>query len=185
MLDITKIEQLVKVTLRLIRMCVTSGKNKIMNYFKDSSFKWRSMMILLATFALVSFRVRPGGESFSVYVNDKMILQHYFGYDKDIKALNLSNTSPNDQLRIHYNECGKIGTDRKISLTDKTDKLIKSWSFADIGENASPYMTVKVKELSGAIGNNQSVKLYYFSKEIANGRLLASVVTDDGPKASR
>jgi hypothetical protein len=155
-----------------------------MNYF-ITKLRLGSIMILLVTIAFLSFRERPGGESFTAYVNDKMVLQHYFGYDKNIKTLNLSNTSPNDQLRMHYNHCGKIGTDRKISLVNKNEKVIKSWTFANTQEDTSPYMTVKMKNLTAAIGQSEPVKLYYFSSEISEGRLLATVLIDDGAKASR
>jgi hypothetical protein len=148
--------------------------------------KKRVAVKLLAPIGLVvllsAFSGRMGGDSFTIYLNNRLVLQQYVTREEGTKNLQLDQRDYNDQLIINYNHCGQVGTDRTIVLKDGQNKLLKEWRFADaagtspVGLNAA--MTCKVKDifdLQKANGNDR-VNLYYSSKQLPNGRLLASLI---------
>jgi hypothetical protein len=80
---------------------------------------------------LLSFSPNFGGEGFEIYLNGKMVLQHY-GKDMDnVKTLQLNSASPNDKLTISYYHCGRVGKNRIVTIKDGQDNVIKVWRFKD------------------------------------------------------
>jgi hypothetical protein len=124
---------------------------------------------------LLSFTSNVGGEGFEISLNGKVVLQQ-FGKDMDeVKTLQLTAASPNDQLSIRYHHCGKVGKNRIVTIKDGQDKLLKEFKFKDV---QTPYgeMSCKVQDLLRLKkGNNTVLKLYYSSSELPNGRQLATV----------
>jgi hypothetical protein len=86
--------------------------------------------------------------------------------------------SANDVLRVHYNHCGKIGKSKTLSIKDAQNKTLKTWQFADDEEQ---FMTCKVNEVIALQKRNSGARLnlYYASKEIPDGKLLAAIVSGD------
>ena len=134
--------------------------------------------ILLAAFCttLFSFSMNKGGDSFEVYLNGKMVFQQYVSMHQGVKSLQLNQSLYNDEVTVYYNHCGKTGTDRTITIRDTQNKILKAWRFPN--EAATPSaMNCKVKEILNLQKNNSgSLQLYYASREIPEGRLLATLI---------
>jgi len=150
--------------------------------------KKRAATKLLAPIGLVvllsAFSPRMGSHSFTIYLNNRLMVQQYVAMAREegTKTLQLEQRDYNDQLIINYNQCGQVGTDRTIVLKDGQNRLLKEWHYTDAaGANpvsANAAMTCKVKDifdLQKANGNDR-VNLYYSSKQVPNAVLLASLI---------
>lgn len=124
---------------------------------------------------LFSFSPRPGGEGFEIYLNNKVVLQQYGNEMNTVKSLQLNQSSANDQLTIKYHHCGRIGKNRVVTIRDGQNKVLKEWRFEDVSVPVAG-MTCNVKDIFNLNkGMTGTIKLYYSSSELPNGRLLASV----------
>jgi hypothetical protein len=141
---------------------------------------------MLCVSALFSFSEKVGGDSYSIHLNDKMILQHYVHSNKEVKPISISESAINDVLSVRYSHCGKIGTSRTLAVTDEQNKVLKQVHFPDASGETALSMTVKVKDiLALRKGNaNKRVNLFYSAKELESGKVLATLVLTDETKAS-
>jgi hypothetical protein len=145
----------------------------------------RSLVLVALCAILFSFTEKLGGDSYTIYLNDRLLLKEYVHDIKNVKSISLSESSANDVLKINYSHCGKIGVARNISIKDAQNKILKTWTFQDVEGNALPTMSFKVKEIV-ALQKNKGTKLnlVYSSKELPGGRLLAAIEIPDDTKAS-
>ena len=131
---------------------------------------------LLALFATMSsFSGSFGGDSYRIYVNNKLVMEEYVHNQKSVKKLQLDQRSQNDQVSVYYSHCGKVGHARNLAIKDEKSKVLKQWSFTDVNSSEAP-MTCKAKDIIGLqkdAGNN--LGLYYSAKEMPAGKLLATV----------
>jgi hypothetical protein len=133
------------------------------------------LLALAASFMTLSaFTGNMGGDSFTIYLNDKLLLKEYVYGAQGIKNLQLDQRSYNDQLNIYYNHCGQTGTDRSIILKDGQNRILKEWHFPD-ATGANTAMTCRVKDILDLQKGGGAINLYYTSRELRNGRLLASI----------
>ena len=135
-----------------------------------------ALCIVCAT--LFSFTKPFGGEGFEIYLNNKLVLQHYGTPTKIVKNLQLDESSYNDQLTIKYHHCGRVGKNRTITLKDEKNNVLKQWSFANAND-ATNAMTCKVKDIIDLQKKNGSttINLFYSSSELPDGRLLAALTS--------
>lgn len=144
-----------------------------------------SLMLIALSAVLFSFSPRPGGDSFSISVNKKLLFQQFVHADKSIKAVSLTEAMGNDVLSVRYSHCGVNGKDRSITIKDVSDKVLKQWHFADIAEKSEGEMNCKVKEILAISKTNKGkLSLVYSSRELPEGRTLAAIETPDEVKAS-
>lgn len=136
-----------------------------------SRLSWITLIL-----ALSSFTVRLGGESYTIHLNNKLVAEHYLTSRAVTPSVALNQAEGNDKLSIYYNECGRIGKERKLTIKDDNDKVLKTWSFTNASGEHTP-MICKVKDILAVKqkGDN-SVRLYYTSKEVASERFLATLV---------
>ena len=135
-------------------------------------------LALVAVFtALFSFSHKPGGEGFEIYLNNKVILQQYGSDMNQVKSLQLNQASPDDKLTIKYHHCGRIGKNRVVTIKDGQNNVLKEFRYADAATPVAA-MSVPVKDmLNLKKGSSPTLKLYYSSSELPNGRMLASITT--------
>lgn len=143
------------------------------------SFVVTGLMIVFSS-VLFSFTTSPGGDSFTIYLNNKLILQQYVHADKSVKTLSLSDANPNDELRVNYSHCGTVGKKRVLTIKNQQNKILKQFSFAD-GNNS---MVCKVKDIPGLTKNSGELSLVYSSAEMPAGHVLASLVMEKGNKTT-
>ena len=139
---------------------------------------WVGITCLTLILTLSSFLVRRGGDSYTISINGKQVIQHYLFSKEPLPSLPLDPTIE-DQITVYYSECGKIGTNRKLSVRNEKNQVLKEWSFANVTSEHLP-MTVNSKDLAfqGNIG------LYYTSNEVTNPRKLVTLVVNSA-SASR
>lgn len=131
-------------------------------------------LLLAASITLFSFTTRWGGDSFTIRLNDKLIVKQYVYADKTIKAIELKESNLNDELRISYSHCGVVGKSRTITVKDQKDRVLKVWNFSD----AQASMTCKVKDILRLEKEDISLRLFYSSAEMPKGHVLASIETN-------
>ena len=128
--------------------------------------------------ALFSFSVKPGSDSFTIYLNNKLMIQQYVTRDEAVKNLVLNESYSDDLLNINYSHCGKTGSGRTISFMDHQKKVLKKWNFSDDSGEA---VSVKVGDVLALqkMSKNNSLKLVYASNELPEGRTLAVILASD------
>jgi hypothetical protein len=141
-------------------------------------------LFLVLCAALFSFSKRTGGDTFAIYLNNKVLLEERVLPEAAVKSLTLSPGDFNGTLKVHYSHCGQIGINRSLSIKDSDNKVLKTWDFRD---SSSPLIDVDVKELYALKNDprNQRFQLLYSSKEIPKGKVLAAIILPDDTKASR
>jgi hypothetical protein len=124
-----------------------------------------------------SFTAKPGGEGFEIYLDSKLLLQRFGNELNTVQNLSFDQRSWTGQLSIKYHHCGRVGKNRYVALKDAQNNLLKEWRFEDVKE---PYAAMKfsVKDIIALQKGSRAttVKLYYSSSELPNGRMLASIV---------
>jgi hypothetical protein len=141
-----------------------------------------SLMLIPLSAILFSFAPAPGGDSFTIYLNDKLLVQQYVHADKSVKTISLYSVNANDELKVNYSHCGKIGTGRRIVFKDQSKQLKEVW-FRDVTGDALPTMTYKVKDIL-ALQKTGKINLVYISSEIPEGKILATLSLNGDERAS-
>jgi hypothetical protein len=137
----------------------------------------KTLALLAVCATLFSFSAYRGSHSFKVYLNDKMILEQYVSMKEGAKTFELGKANYNDKLSVYYNECGQVGKGRSIAIKDENNKTLKEWKFAD-ANSITPDMSCKVGEILDLQKNKSGkLQLFYSSKEVPNGQLLAAIAT--------
>jgi len=141
-------------------------------------------LLVLACATLFSFTKLPGGDSFQVYLNGKLVLDKALYKNKDIQSLELVQATLNDKVEIYYSHCGQTGTQRSITAKNEQQKVLKTWKFPD--ENGKN-MSIQLQELKELQTNNKvcSIALYYSSKELPAGQELTSISVNGRSIAAR
>ncbi len=134
----------------------------------------KSLLVLFCA-TLFSFSSKRGGDSFEIWLNGKRVLQQYVHVAKGVQTLYFAQTSDNDKLDIFYSHCGQTGKSRYITVKDEKNRPLKVWKFTDAdGSNAA--MSFKLKDiLSLKKSKTDKLNLFYSSRELPDGRLLATI----------
>jgi hypothetical protein len=140
-----------------------------------------TLMLIPLCAVLFSFTTYPGGDSFTVFINDKMVIQQYVHMDKSVKTFSLNDASSNDVVKVNYSHCGKIGTARRIVLRD-AQKSLKELSYNNVRGDELPTMSVRVGDIVAL--KKSSINLVYYSNEIPEGKILANIAVGNDVKAS-
>lgn len=147
-------------------------------YMTQLTLKQKAILpaaLIACCFTLLSFTL--GGDSYSVYLNSKLIFTTYVHSKAPAwKPVELSNDNSNDQLTVEYNHCGVVGTSRKILLKDEKDNLVKEWKFSD---QSGKVMRIEVKDILQIKNAPAHLKLYYVSgRYLPEGRMLTTLNLD-------
>jgi hypothetical protein len=134
----------------------------IMKTLFSKSLAWITLSVIIFSFA-----PQPGGDTYKVFLDNKLITEQMVHVQSAIPAIPVS--AEQRELSVYYNHCGKLGNSRSLSILDERKKELKNWKFAT---NAS--MKICVAELM-LFKKNRTVKLVYTSTEIPDGILLASL----------
>ena len=140
----------------------------------------RSLVLAAVTASLLSFVKDPGGDSFSISLNDRLLHQQHLTSKSDVKTIRLGNTEDDDQLRIYFSECGKIGTGRAIHIRDQEGKTLKRFTFRNSAGKEHAPMSFRVKELP-----TTSAGIAYSSDLMLTPVLLVRITTSDESLTSK
>lgn len=131
-----------------------------------------SMLLMIPVFS--SFKSLRGGEGFEVFLNNKVVAQH-FGKELTRQAsLQLDPAMEKLELKVIYHHCGQNGKNRQLTIRNEAKQVIHTWKFADSKSAASP-MIVRIDELSEYKKAGKALRwtLHYTSSELPAGRELA------------
>lgn len=134
--------------------------------------------LLAGIFAVLSsFSGNYGGDSYRVFVNNKLVLEEHVAMMKggDVKTITLNQLAPGDEIAVYYSHCGVSGKARNISVRDSRNKVLREWKFADSPERANTPMTCKAKDILPLQKESSTLGLYYSSKELPGGKMLAGI----------
>jgi len=137
----------------------------------------RIFTLITLCFIAFSFTTRFGLDSYSIYLNDKLILKQSVNQPLSLRVLQLSSAKETDQLRITYNHCtikNGAGTNRSVSLQDEKGNILKKWEFAD-ATSSDLSMHIAVKELLKLekAHAKHELSLVYTSRELPKGEMLS------------
>jgi len=135
-------------------------------------------------FLLFAFSARPGAHSVQVYVDDNLVVERYI--DTRLEAPKVAlDAAHNQQLIVRYNECGRTVTGRKLTIRNSKGAMLKEWSFGGESTGFNNAMSCSVKELSALKSKDASpLRLYYTSKDFAEGQQIASLVFTSGSQSA-
>lgn len=152
--------------------------------FKSTAFA--ALALLLFSAVLSSFSAPTGGDMFEVYINKKLAIRQFVHLKEPVKTLQLDPASYNDEIEVYYSHCGQTGTSRSITLRDAQNKTLKEWRFQDAPGSKTP-MACNLKEVTGwqRLSNGSTLQLYYASRELPEGKMLAAFTTGAAAKATR
>jgi hypothetical protein len=146
----------------------------------------RSVLVLIFSVSLSSFNSKPGGDSFTISLNDRLLIQQYVHQKEKAKTISLQQASANDVLKIHYSHCGKMGVARNLFLKDEQNKTIKVWKFQDSDDGNKGAMKVQAAELASIQKKNlnKTLSLVYSAEQLPEGILLAHISNQGEIEAS-
>ena len=133
--------------------------------------------LLLVAFVTVAgtLTARDGGESFEIYLNNKLLVRQHVSQSFSLQNLSLAEANADDKLVIYYNHCGMPGKARTIAIKDAAGNVLKTWTFGDAA-SAKEGMTIQVKELLALQKKNKGeLAIHYTAKELPKGLTLTSV----------
>jgi hypothetical protein len=149
---------------------------------KKMMFKILAFACICAT--LFSFS-KIGGDSYTIHLNEKQLVQYYVHSKAATPSFALAQATATDELMVYYSECGQIGKERKLSIRDERDHVLKEWQFANTTGQHAP-MICKAKEILALKKNGTNkLKLFYTSKQVSGGQLLATIDIADNLKARK
>lgn len=146
---------------------------KLQNFFKASAT--RSLLLLAVGIILFSFTTNPGGDTFTIYLNDQLILRDVVLPASSVKTIALPPADVAAILKVHYSHCGKTGMERKLSIRSGGNKTLKTWSYKEDVD-----MAINTKDLMTLSNGGHPLNLVYASKEIPGGRVLAVLEKSSG-----
>lgn len=126
---------------------------------------------------LFSFSNITGAHNFQVFLDSKLMIDQYVNSKMEAPTLIVDPDKNYNQLIVKYNECGRTVTDRKISVRDENNKVLKEWRFEGATAGYKDPMVCSVKDITGLKqkGSN-TLKLYYSSNEFSEGQQIANLV---------
>ena len=140
---------------------------------------FKTSLIAVLCAVLFSFSSAPGGDHYRVYLDDKLVLEQFVHLQKAMPSVSLDASAKKSVVSITYSHCGQTGTARKVSIRDARNKIVKEWQYLDAPAGSTSPMTFTVKDIA-ALKAGQNLNLFYSSREIPEGKQLASIVLTQG-----
>jgi hypothetical protein len=153
---------------------------------KIIKFSWANSLVGVALCALLfSFSSRPGTHSFQVYLDSKLVIDQHVNSKMDAPKLSLDPAENYNQLIVKYNECGRTVTGRTITIKDDRNNVLKELRFEGASSGYEESMLCPVKDILALKqkGNN-TLKLYYSSKDFPVGQQIAYLVIGSEAKTA-
>jgi len=127
----------------------------------------RAAFILVCSLPVLGASAWGGVDSYSIYLNDKLIVRQSLGDPLDLKMLPITDKNVGDKLVIRYMQCNapsKVGKNRAITLKNEEGKIVKEWKFKDLDGEASD-MVIPVKEILALQKTANGSLSFFYSAE--------------------
>lgn len=150
------------------------------NNFMRTTFL-KSMIGIVALAFGYAFSAPAGGDSYEIYLGEKKLVQQ-FEYDKKpVPILTLTREDAGKPILVTYSHCGTVGRQRAI-VVRTGNGVQKKWEYPDVATathltGSTRAMKLSVNELVEIKKKNRNddLELFYYSKELPKGKLLAKV----------
>ena len=144
----------------------------------------KPLALLALCAALFSFTHPAGGEGYEIFLNNRLLAQHFGATAGNPQTLTLDQTAFTGQLVVKYYHCGQPGKSRVIVIRNPHTNASKQWTFAD--SPANPMMTIALKDVSSLQDHTgTALELYYTSSLLPTARLLATIETTSSSVRTR
>jgi len=127
--------------------------------------------LLLSSF-LQAFSGPSGGDYYKVLLNNQLITEQFLTKPVSMKTLSLTASNNKDHLTVYYSHCGMAGKERSVSIRNHSGTVLKEWKFAD---SKTMDLQLPVRDILKASSKNNSLFLYYASREIPSGKQLLAI----------
>jgi len=145
---------------------------------QSKNLNQKSTPVILIAFVFLiasAFISKPGGDSFEIYLNSKLLVKQRILEPVSISKLQLSKENARDKLVIFYSHCGMTGKGRSISIKDEKSNVLKQWKFDDAA-TSNAGMSIPVKDLLQLETKaGTSLEIFYASQELPKGRMLTMI----------
>lgn len=149
---------------------------------QTKNFKPLVFLFLLAcSTALFSFTAPKGGDVCEIYIDNTLLFRQFMTQTAGANTISLDQNYSNSKLEVRYSHCGLSGKSRHIMVKDGQNNMIKEWQFPDAAPKNTG-MSLNVKDVLSLQKSktNTVLNLYYSSKELPDGKWLASIHLGDG-----
>ncbi|WP_276372753.1 hypothetical protein [Chryseolinea sp. H1M3-3] len=149
-------------------------------------FSWINALVgvVLCTI-LFSFSSITGAHSVQVYLDDKLMIDHYVDTRADAPTLRVNPTENHRDVIVKYSECGRTVTGRTITIKDDNNKVLKDWKFEGAAAGFEKPMACSMKDIAALQSKGGSaLKLYYSSNEFPEGQQIAKLIIESDPKTA-
>lgn len=140
----------------------------------------RSLILMVVSAVIFGFSENAGGDKYTVSLNEKVLLEEYVIPGHRPRAIPIPVAGVDDVLKVEYSHCGKRGVARSIAIHERGNEALKRWYFPD---NAA--LAVSMKELTSLSRTRAELQLVYFSREIPEGKVLATLTLPAEIRAGR
>ena len=119
----------------------------IMKRLMNKPFNYALWMVLFGV--LSSFSIRPGGDSYTIYLGDRLLSEQRVAMQTSLPKISLQESSSNDRILVYYSHCGQIGKKRTIAFKDEQQRILKTWTFEDAKSDHTPMTVVNQYPIIG------------------------------------
>jgi hypothetical protein len=138
--------------------------------------KIRTIVLLALTTSLFAFSSKFGGDSYQIYLNKKLLVKEYVSMGHTGQSFSLDKSTYIQEVDIYYSHCGQVGKERTITIRDDYNKVYRQIRYPEFdGKNSG--MSFHVSDFLNwdKRGSVDQLGIYYSSKELPGGRLLATI----------
>ena len=140
----------------------------------------RSLILMVVSAVIFAFSGNAGRDKYTVSLNGKVLLEEYVIPGHRPKAIAIPVASVDDVLTVEYSHCGKRGVARSIAIHENGKEALRRWYFPDTAA-----LAVSLKELTSLSRTRAELQLVYFSREIPEGKVLATLTLPAEIRAGR
>jgi hypothetical protein len=127
------------------------------------------LLLIAAVFSLFGFD-RPGAHSVQISIDNELIQEMYVNSKSKAPTFQLDPARNYKELSVRYNECGRTVDGRRLTLSEKAGKELKTWKFDGATAGFKDSMTCQIKEIIAfAKAGNNELRLSYASNEFPDG----------------
>ena len=163
--------------------CNLCGQQDSFFYIKSTIMKlfWNIPALCTLVILLSSTSPAPGGEGFEIYLNSKLVVQHWGADFQELKTIQLEKVTAADKLKIKYYHCGRSAKNRTVLIQTEQGQTLKTFRYPD----TAPVTAMEVP-LGGLVHTKSTrLKLFYSSSELPSGRTIATLKTTSSSLAAR
>jgi hypothetical protein len=147
------------------------------------TMKTLNALVGIALIAILASFAPFGGEGFTMHVNNKLLVENYFTSRSTTPLVSLDALTDKDQITVAYNECGKAGTNRALTLKDDAGKTLKEWRFSDSPAVAAP-MNIQASEILKFKKDDLKALTLTYTSNMVTYRVLVTLSAGNETQAS-